>query len=383
MSQIRALLPLYLRGLGVTATEIPRWVGLLTPLIFVSGLPLVPLWGVWADRYSRKAVIVRSSAVEAVVLAGVAVSGEPWQLAASLLLIGLSLGNTGVMLSMLRDVVPPGRLGLAIATVGAAGPIGFALGPLLAAFLVDGLGASLPTVFAVSSGLMLAVTLALIIGMREVRPTVIPTGPVLRAAFSALRGVFDDGPTRRLFGLFGVALLAGQMTAAYLPLLVERANGGTAGLVSAIGVVVGGAALIGAGASPLAGAIGDRLGFRRVLAATLAGAGAMLVAMPFASSVTALALVATAYALCNASGRAMLFALLSIEVPVERRTTTLNLVFLPLYMAGIVGPAIGALVVGAGLDAVYVVAGLLVFSCGVQVARTELAGRQRRAPASS
>ena len=33
------------------------------------GAPLVPLWGVWADKYSRKAVIVRSALVEAVVFA--------------------------------------------------------------------------------------------------------------------------------------------------------------------------------------------------------------------------------------------------------------------------------------------------------------------------
>ena len=37
--------------------------------IFVVGMPLVPLWGVWADKYSRKAVIVRSALVEAVVFA--------------------------------------------------------------------------------------------------------------------------------------------------------------------------------------------------------------------------------------------------------------------------------------------------------------------------
>ena len=38
-------------------------------LIFVVGMPLVPLWGVWADKYSRKAVVVRSALVEAVVFA--------------------------------------------------------------------------------------------------------------------------------------------------------------------------------------------------------------------------------------------------------------------------------------------------------------------------
>ena len=38
----------------------------------------------------------------------------------------------------------------------------------------------------------------------------------------------------------------------------------------------------------------------------------------------------------------MVFGLLATEVPPERRSATLNLVYLPLYAAGILGPAIGA-----------------------------------------
>jgi predicted MFS family arabinose efflux permease len=41
----------------------------------------------------------------------------------------------------------------------------------------------------------------------------------------------------------------------------------------------------------------------------------------------------------------MVFGLLATEVPAERRSQTLNLVYLPLYAAGILGPAAGAVVV--------------------------------------
>ncbi len=59
VSQVYALLPSYLRGSWACAEadRIP-FVGLFSSLVFVLGLPLVPLWGVWADKYSRKAVIV-------------------------------------------------------------------------------------------------------------------------------------------------------------------------------------------------------------------------------------------------------------------------------------------------------------------------------------
>ena len=161
VSQIYAFLPAYLSQMGVAQADRLRFVGIFGSLVFVLGAPLVPLWGVWADKYSRKAVIVRSAVVEAVVLAGVALSREPWQLALSMLGIGLQLGNTGVMLAQIRDVVPRRRLGRSIAIFGASSPIGFAVGPALGGIVVDGLGLGIPAIFALSS--LLSVGTALLV----------------------------------------------------------------------------------------------------------------------------------------------------------------------------------------------------------------------------
>ncbi|HKB28532.1 MAG TPA: MFS transporter, partial [Candidatus Limnocylindrales bacterium] len=114
VSQVFSFLAPYLHEMGVPDAERVPFVGLFSALVFVVGMPLVPLWGVWADKYSRKAIIVRSCLVEAVVFGAVALSREPWQLALSLLLIGFQLGNTGVMLAGIRDVVPRARIGTVI-----------------------------------------------------------------------------------------------------------------------------------------------------------------------------------------------------------------------------------------------------------------------------
>ncbi|HYL40593.1 MAG TPA: hypothetical protein VET90_04725, partial [Candidatus Binatus sp.] len=103
VSQVYALLPALLSSMGVPDAERLSFIGLFSSLLFVLGMPLVPLWGVWADKYSRKAVIARSSIVEAVVFGGIALAREPWQVALSMLLIGFQLGNTGVMLAGIRD----------------------------------------------------------------------------------------------------------------------------------------------------------------------------------------------------------------------------------------------------------------------------------------
>jgi MFS family permease len=367
VSQIFAFAPAYLSSMGVAEADRLRFVGIFGALIFIVGAPLVPLWGVWADKYSRKVVIVRSCLVEAVVFACVALSREPWQLALSFLLVGLQLGNTGVILAAIRDATPRVRLGTAIAVFGASSPIGMAIGPILGGRIVDGLHLGLPAVFWFSSALSVGTALLVTFGSKEVRPKVVPEGRLLTLAFSAMRGVLTDPRIRRIFLIFGVAFLGTQMSRPYIPILVERANGPT-DLASAIGFVTGTAALIGALVSPLGGWVGDRIGFRPVLVAGLLVGGVCAGLLPGFLSVGALAAGVLVFSASYAVIAAMVFGLLATEVPEERRSATLNLVYLPLYAAGIVGPLVGAIVVGIGIWAPFAVAAIVFIAGGTAVA---------------
>ena len=378
VSQVFAFLPSVLRDMGVPEAERLQFVGLFTALIFVVGAPLVPLWGVWADKYSRKAVIVRSCLVEALVFACVALSQEPWQLALSVLLIGFQLGNTGVMLAGIRDVVPERRLGTIMALFGASGPIGFAVGPILAGpILVDGLGWSFAGVFWLSAALSVGTAVLVALASREVRPSVVPEGRVLQLAYGAVRGVVSDPAILRIFAIYFVTYLANQLSRPYQPVIVEGVVGTGEGLATAIGLVIGGAALIGAVAATIGGALGDRLGFRPVLLGALVGGGIALLFTPLAPTLLLLALTVLTFTACNGSVGAMVFSLLSTEVPPERRSATLNLVYLPLYAAGIIGPIVGGVVAPRTGPAGPFVLGAMVFL----VAAAVVALRLRRAPA--
>jgi DHA1 family multidrug resistance protein-like MFS transporter len=380
VSQVFALLPTALREMGVPEADRLAFVGLYSSLMFVLGLPLVPLWGVWADKISRKAVIIRSAVVEAVVFGLAALAREPWQLAVAVMLIGLQLGNTGVMLAAIRDATPRARLGTAIALFGAAGPIGLAAGPALAGLLIDQAGWTVSGVFALSSVLSVGTALLVALGTREIRPEIVPSGSVLRLAFGAVVGILRDPTVRRLFIVYGVAFLANQISRPYTPLLVEELVGTGPGLASGIGLVMGVAALVGALASPVGGWIGDRAGFRPVLLAALAAGGVASLLMPAMPTLGLLAAAAVVLGAAFATTGAMVFSLLATEVPPERRSATLNLVYLPLYIAGIIGPAIGgALAAAAGPGSPFI-AGGAVFLAGALV--IALVGR-REAPAKA
>jgi DHA1 family multidrug resistance protein-like MFS transporter len=372
VSQVFALLPSQLSSMGVPDGERLQFIGLFSALLFVLGMPLVPLWGVWADKYSRKAVIARSALVEAVVFIGMALAREPWHVALSVLLIGFQLGNTGVMLGAIRDAAPTARMGTVIALFGVSGPVGFAVGPVLAGLLIDGAGWSISGVFALSAGLSIVTAALVAFGSREVRPEVVPEGRVLTLAFGALKGVLGDRVVRGIFLIFGTAFLANQMARPYLPVLVEEVVGRGPGLASSIGLVAGTAALAGALLSPVAGWIGDRVGFRPVLIAALISGALALAAMPLASGLgglPALAIAAVVLGACIPAVSAMVFGLLATEVPPERRSQTLNLVYLPLYAAGIAGPALASLVVLAGLPAPFFLGAAIYLVGAVAVAR--------------
>ena len=380
VSQVLTFLPSLLQDMGVPEADGLAFVGLFTALIFIVGAPLVPLWGVWADKYSRKAVIIRSALVEAVVFACVALSREPWQLALSLLLIGFQLGNTGVMLAGIRDVVPERRLGRTMGLFGASGPIGWATGAILAGpILVGGLGWSFAAVFWLSAALSVGTALLVAVGSREVRPSVVPEGRVLTLAYGAVRGVVTDPAILRIFAIYFVTYLANQLARPYQPVIVGKVAGPGTEQAIAIGAVIGVAALIGALAATVGGALGDRLGFRPVLLGALLGGGVALLLTPLAPSVVLLALTIFAYYACNGSVGAMVFSLLSTEVPPERRSATLNLVYLPLYAAGIIGPIVGGIVAPRTGPGGPFVLGALVFLVAAVVVAIRLTPERRPA----
>ena len=343
VGQLLAFVPLYLTHLGLPSDQVPAWTGLLFSLNFLAGLPLVPFWGIWADRYGRRLIIARSAFVEVAVFGLAALAHQPWHLAVAVLLIGLQLGNTGIMLAALRSVTPARRVGLATSLLGAMAPVGLAVGPTLGGWLIDGAGWSVAGLLALESGLSLAMGLLILFALREPRPARPATADSAgRAAWSVLRTVAAVPITRWLFLTFLLYLFGRQMVGPYLPLMVQHLHPGGAGLATAIGTVVGTAGLVGALLSPVAGALGDRLGYRRVMAGATVGAALAVAAMPFAGSTALLAALNGALSACGAPLMAMFYTQLATVVPEEQRAATLNLALVPLYLAGILGPALAA-----------------------------------------
>jgi len=352
VSHVFRFMPLYLSTVHVPPAEVPAWTGYLNAAFFLFGLPLVPFWGVWAERFGRIPIIARSAFVEMVVFAVLWLAQDRWQAAFGLLLVGFQLGNTGVMLTALRAVTPQGRVGFAISLFGVTPSLGFALGPATGGWLVDHRVLNLHSLFAFDAAMSLAAGIILLAFAREGRRPPAPSGSATRLALGAVRMALTGRVTLIVFGVFGLAYFAQQIANPFLPLLVLRLVGSSSGAAGQIGIVFGASALLGALLSPLAGAAGDRYGFRLLLAGACVLAAASLAELALAANLVWLTAGAVALGAATATAISMVFAVLATAVPEERRATTLNLVLLPIYFSSVAGAIVGALLVREGLNTV-------------------------------
>ncbi len=275
------------------------------------------------------------------------------------------------MLTALRAATPGGRVGFVISLFGISPSLGFALGPAIGGWLVDRGVLNLHTLFAMDALMSLFSGIVLLAVAREAARPPAPAGSAVSLAVKALRLTLTTRITLIVFGVFGLAYFAQQIANPFLPLIVLRMHGGAGD----IGIVFGASSLVGALLSPAAGAAGDRIGFKPMLAAACVLSAASLVELSVAPDLFWLTVGAVGLGAAAATAISMVFALLATAVPEERRATTLNLVLLPIYFSSITGGVVGALVVRSGLNAVLWTGAAVSLLAALLTARLPAAGR--------
>jgi MFS family permease len=360
VSMIYAYLPLALERTGVPLVSIASLSGLTTAGIFIIGAPQVPIWLAIAELRSRRLVIVRSGLIALVALIAFAVAHEAWQLIGATLALGFWLGNTGVMLATIREVAPEQARTRSIALFSAAAPMGFALGPLLAGAMIDGLGLTLAAPILVAALLNAVLIVANIVAIPDVRPNLPPTGGVLEVARRGLADVFADRTIRAGYLVLGLAIAGERMLRPVFPLRIAEVVIGPSitgiaeplaapGVAGAVGLLAGLSALGGALVAPIiATRLVPRIGIPRVMAVGFISAASAAGTMILVSTALGLALANTLLAAAAALLQAMVFSWLANSVTERRRTAALSLSLFPLYAGAVIGPLISSAVALAG-----------------------------------
>lgn len=353
--QISAFTPLYLPQLGIAQADVAAWTGLTVSISGLVGLPFLPLWGALADRYARQPIIIRSFFAHLLAAIVALLAGNVWVFVIGRSIMSFSLGNSGLMMTTLSERAPERRQGLSFSIMNSAAPVGSFIGPLIGGPIVDQWG--FRTLLAVDAALMLGVILALSFGYRDHFKSS-SKDPLLRMAVDSVRVILRSPRLRTLFPAL-ILLFAGWMLAfTYIPLAVtELYTGSNPAIV--IGFVMGAGGLVAMILSPVVGALGDRYGLWRIL---FIGVVIEIILWPIPALTGNLISFGIAWTVLNgiaSSVFALSFSVLALSTSSEVRGRVMSFSYLPVVIGSTLGPAIGSLVTGTNIFAVFPLAAIL------------------------
>ncbi len=326
--------PAFLGTIGFDQAEINAWTGPLASIGFLSGIWFVPFWGVLADRYGRKPLILRSYYVEVVAMALGAISSNVWLYVFARALTGFALGNTGLMYASLTEAAPRDRVALALGLVSGSAPLGALVGGLAGGFIVTQYGVH--QLFGIDAIVAALIAVVLSLFYRE---TFVPkpTPPIRVMLGDALRAVIYTPVALTIFVISFVYSAAFFFSYPYLPVRIEELVGKAAAPI-AIGLTQGAAGVTTLLGSAIWGALADRLGHRRLLAFLMLTVIVLWLPMFAAQGIVDLTIWWVLLNGVSPSVTSLMFTIISLNIPTEKRGSVLSMVYLPMNLAFIVGP---------------------------------------------
>jgi DHA1 family multidrug resistance protein-like MFS transporter len=360
-------LPFYLGDLGVPdVAGQTLWSGAINAAGAATMAIVSPVWGLLADRYGRKPMLLRGLFGGAVVVALMGFAAAPWQLLALRVVEGSLTGTVAAAAALVATSAPKQRLGYALGMVQTAVFAGAAGGPLVGGFIYDWVG---PRVAFWLAGAMLGsggIIVALFARERFARAathalTENGHGRLQRWRVSSAF-LFTAAMLTMLAAIFVIRMIAMAMQP-ILPLFVEQLSPHNPDVASVAGIVLGASGFTSALAAAYLGRLGDRTGHRRVLAVALVAAGLIYLPMALVRDPWQLAVLQGLLGVAAGGLIPSANALIAHLTPLERRGSIFGLTAALSGLGGFVGPLLGAiLATSLGFRAVFLAAGALMLA---------------------
>ncbi|MFC2004954.1 MFS transporter [Chloroflexota bacterium] len=185
---INPFLPLFIQQLGSFSNEDAAfWSGISTAGLGIALLLSGPLWGIIADRWGRKSMVLRAQFCSAFILLGLGLSPNVYWVVGLRVLQGLFSGTMTAAQAMVAGGTPRERMPFAMGLLMVAVFSGTTLGPLLGGVLADIFGYK--ATFYITGGLLFLGGLIVLFFTREEfeRPLsgqTVSLGGLLRMAMS-------------------------------------------------------------------------------------------------------------------------------------------------------------------------------------------------------
>jgi MFS family permease len=277
MTLMLPFLPLYVAQLGVrNPAAIVQWSGIAYGATFFTAALVAPFWGLLADRYGRKLMLIRASIGMTIAMSAIGMAGNVWQLVALRLFAGIAGGYASGSTVFVATQTPKDRVGWALGMLSSGIMAGSLAGPLIGGALPPLIGIR-ATFWAAGAVIFLAFLATSFLIKEDFRPA--PRKPEVARTTAVV-----NRPLLAML-LTGLMLMVAQMSiepiiTVYVARLVHDARSLT--LIS--GIVMAAAALGSILSASRLGRLADRIGHWNVVIAALTVSALLLIPQAFVTA---------------------------------------------------------------------------------------------------
>ena len=339
ISLVVPFMPIFVEQLGVEPSQVTFYSGLAISVSAISAACVSPLWGILADRYGRKPMMIRAGLAMTITMGGLAFVPNVYWLLALRLLNGVFTGFVPNATALIASQVPKDKSGYALGTLSSGVVAGTLTGPFVGGMIAEVFG--IRNVFLMVGGfLFLAAILTIFFIKEDFQPVPKEKALPTKELFTSVKYPY------LLFNLFAtsfviqvVAQSVGPILALYIRDLGQKEN-----LLFVSGLIVSSMGLSSMMSSGVLGRLGDKVGNHRLLIVAQAYSALIYLLCANASTPLELGIYRFLFGLGTGALVPGINALLSRMTPKAgiSRVFAFNQVFF--YLGGVIGPLAGSVV---------------------------------------
>ncbi|HLB28096.1 MAG TPA: MFS transporter [Dehalococcoidales bacterium] len=358
------LIPLYIQKVGnLTIEKAAFWAGIAASGLGIMMFFISPIWGMLADRFGRKLMVLRAMFGGAVILTLLGFAPNVYAIIVLRGLQGLVTGSVAAATALASSIAPRDRMSFAMGIIMLAVFGGQSIGPIVGGYIADNFGYNF-TFYLSGTFLFLGGVIVLFLikedFQRPAQSNRMSLGSTLRLALS-----------REMLPLLAIMcfLSAGQsIINPIISLRVKEINeAGRAATTS--GVIFSLMGMMAAISSAVGGRLAERISLPKILAFSCFAIGLLFLPLGWASKITLFAVFLILTGLFRGGQATSTNSMVGLSVAQERQGIAYGLAQSANALGGGLGPLIGGSLASAfGLrpifaisSAVFITAGFLVW----------------------
>ncbi len=335
-------LPFYIQELGVVdPDQVKMYTGILTAAPAVTMGIMAPIWGMLADRFGKKLMLLRAMFCGAVILTGIGLATRVEHVIILRLMQGLLTGTITASSALIASNTPSHRLSYALGFLSSSTFIGISAGPAIGGFVAEILGYR--TSFFIGSALMLIDFFLVFVLIKEDKA---PQTKAEKSEISAGKPAvpFMTWTLVMMLVILFFMRLSRTIFNPYLPLYVQQLLGGAEGAVRMTGIINGIIGFMTAASGIILSRLGDK--YNKLTLLTILLSAGIILSLPLMLTQTLWGFAALYGILFFATGgiEPIVVSINSGSVPPEKRGVLFGIQGLVGSIGWAVSPLIGSIV---------------------------------------